>query len=160
MSKKSRKNIKVLTPPSNEISTTSPNENKKIIFSFEYLDTKNSKYSMSQISGNRISLQFHNEFFKVLKDYSQEENFRKKIKEDGRYRDRHHIHEIKWNDKQIKEPNFTCLNSKLMEQVKEDCWQLGINATTFRIHGFFIENIFYIVWLDPLHQLYHMKRYN
>ena len=55
MSKKSRKNIKVLTPPSNEISTTSPNENKKIIFSFEYLDTKNSKYSMSQISGNRIS---------------------------------------------------------------------------------------------------------
>ncbi len=158
MSKK--KHIKISNKPSNEIQAIPSTINKKIIFSFEYLDTKNSKYSMSQISDNRISLQFHNEFFKVLKDYSQEENFRKKIREDGRYRDRHHIHEIDWNDKQIKESNFTCLNSKLMEQVKDDCWQLGINATTFRIHGFFIENVFYIVWLDPFHQLYHMKKYN
>ena len=44
-----------------------------------------------------------------------------------------------------------------MEQIKDDCWQLGINSTTFRIHGFFIENVFYVVWLDPLHMLYESK---
>ena len=68
-----------------------------------------------------------------------------------------HIHPIDWSDPQIRESCFTSLESKLMEQVKEECWQLGINNNGFRIHGFFIENVFYVVWLDPLHQLYKRK---
>lgn len=44
-----------------------------------------------------------------------------------------------------------------MRQIKEECWQLGINNQGFRIHGYFIENIFYVVWFDPNHNMYERK---
>lgn len=112
------------------------NKSRKITFSYKYLDLSNSKYSMDNISDFRKAIQFYGEYHKKLKEYSGREN---------------------WNDQQIRESCFTCLNKDLMEQVKDDCWQLGINSTTFRIHGFFVGDTFYIVWLDPLHQLYPSK---
>ena len=157
MSKKSRKNIKVLTPPSNEISTTSPNENKKIIFSFEYFDEKESDFSMKQIANPKEAIRLYESLLKAMKNYSQID--RKKIHDERTYSSSNHIHSIKWQDEKCKKTSFTNLNKKLMEQIKEDCWQLGI-TTKFRIHGFFIENVFYVVWLDPLHKLYPMAKYN
>ncbi len=44
-----------------------------------------------------------------------------------------------------------------MRQIKDECWQLGINNQGFRIHGYFIGNIFYVVWLDPNHNMYERK---
>lgn len=152
------RNPKLSHKPSKEIPVTNiGNRSTKVLFSFEYLDTKNSKYSMSNITDNRLCIRFYNDFYKKISDYSKYDNFRKMINDDGRYRDRNHIHPIDWGDSKIRESCFTILDKKLMEQVKNDCWQLGINSTTFRIHGFFIGNVFYIVWLDPLHQLYASK---
>ncbi|MEP7363218.1 MAG: hypothetical protein ABI972_08180 [Acidobacteriota bacterium] len=51
------------------------------------------------------------------------------------------------------EPNgFPGLN----EQIQPDeFWQFGIIATRqWRVHGFFLDSVFYIVWLDPTHSLY------
>ncbi|NER33336.1 MAG: hypothetical protein F6J93_04585 [Oscillatoria sp. SIO1A7] len=60
-------------------------------------------------------------------------------------------HKIYWP--QTTEPNgFTCLNAELREQ---QAFQFEISANQYgRIHGFFINNIFYVVWLDPNHNLY------
>jgi hypothetical protein len=39
-------------------------------------------------------------------------------------------------------------------------WQFGLwgaegtTAGAFRVHGFIVEAVFYIVWLDPLHKLH------
>lgn len=43
----------------------------------------------------------------------------------------------------------------LDEQVEpEEYWQFGIRPDRrWRVHGFFIESVFYIVWLDPMHNL-------
>lgn len=40
-----------------------------------------------------------------------------------------------------------------------ECWQLRISKSDGRIHGFFIDNIFYIRFLDKEHNMYNDKRY-
>ena len=90
-----------------------------------------------------------------MKEYCNHEDFKKEIF--GRYGDVNRIHRIDWGDNRIRENSFTSLDTNLFLQIKDECWQLGINNETFRVHGFFIENVFYIVWLDPLHNLYHRK---
>lgn len=40
-----------------------------------------------------------------------------------------------------------------------DMWQIRISASKGGIHGLFIDNAFYVVWLDPQHNLYPDKRY-
>ncbi|MCT7952859.1 hypothetical protein NG798_23960 [Ancylothrix sp. C2] len=60
-------------------------------------------------------------------------------------------HEIKWSD--TTEPaGFTCLNSTLREQ---PAFQFAISSNEYgRVHGFLLDRIFYVVWLDPHHRLY------
>lgn len=144
-------------PQSLIVPSPQENENKKLVISFEYLCTDNNKYSMDDIGNNRDMIQYYKDFYQRINEYSQFENFKKEINENRKYRDRNHIHPINWKDPQIRESCFTSLNTALMEQIKDECWQLGINNHSFRIHGFFIENIFYVVWLDPLHKLYKRK---
>ena len=147
-----KKKPKTSSKPTNLIPITHiENKNKKILFSYEYLDLSNSKYMLNAIGDYKIYNQFVNDYLCKIQEYSTKE---KKEFSNKRWKDINHIHPIDWKAPQIREKNFTKLNSSLMEQIKEDCWQLGINSTTFRMHGFFIENVFYIVWLDPLHQLY------
>ena len=152
----SSKKPKISNKPQHQIPITDiTKKDKKFHISFEYLDSDNKKYSMDLVSNSREKIQFYNDLLKKINEYSKLDNFKLDIR--GRYSDTNHIHPINWRDDRIREKSFTCLNSSLMEQIKDDCWQLGINNQGFRIHGFFIENIFYIVWLDPKHNLYNMK---
>lgn len=149
---------KISTKPKNLLTTTSiNNKSNKLIISYEYLCLDNKKYSMSEIGNPKQTVCFYNDFNNRLKEYSQYDNFKKHISDNHGYRNKHHIHPIDWNDNRIREISFTSLKADLMEQIKGDCWQLGINNQGFRIHGFFIENVFYVVWLDPLHNLYNRK---
>jgi hypothetical protein len=60
-------------------------------------------------------------------------------------------HGIVWQD--TTEPNgFGIPNESVLVNVP---YQFQISANEYgRVHGFFSENIFYIVWLDPDHNLY------
>lgn len=60
-------------------------------------------------------------------------------------------HKIKWSD--TTEPNgFGIPNEDKLVDIP---YQFQISANEHgRVHGFFIENVFYIVWLDPDHNLY------
>jgi hypothetical protein len=46
-----------------------------------------------------------------------------------------------------------------LEQHEEDCLQFSISKANGRVHGFMIENVFYIVWMDPEHNLYPSKNH-
>ena len=60
-------------------------------------------------------------------------------------------HKIYW-PKTTETNGFTCLNSELRQQ---QAFQFEISANEHgRVHGFLVSNIFYIVWLDPHHNLY------
>jgi hypothetical protein len=41
------------------------------------------------------------------------------------------------------------------DQIVDTPYQFSLSSNEHgRIHGFFIDNLFYVVWLDPTHQLY------
>ncbi|MGI2906186.1 hypothetical protein [Tolypothrix sp. VBCCA 56010] len=49
----------------------------------------------------------------------------------------------------------TCFGLPNEEQLVDTPYQFQLSSNEHgRVHGFFIENVFYIVWLDPDHRLY------
>ncbi len=43
----------------------------------------------------------------------------------------------------------------LGQDIDDDAWQFQISSNQHgRVHGYFVTNVFYIVWLDPMHELY------
>ena len=60
------------------------------------------------------------------------------------------FHPIDWND-----TTQSSFGLPYEEQLVEQPYQFSLSVNEHgRIHGFFIENVFYIVWFDPTHQLY------
>lgn len=148
---------KISVKPASPVTATKfENDNTCLIISYKHLCLSNKKYSMDLVNDSKEKISYYDSLYKKLNEYSQHENFKKYVTNNHWYRNTNHIHLINWNDIKIKEACFSSLDKSLMDQVKNDCWQLGINQQ-FRIHGFFIENVFYIVWLDPLHNLYERK---
>lgn len=41
----------------------------------------------------------------------------------------------------------------------KNCYQLRISTSKGGIHGVFVENIFYVIWVDPLHNMYPDDRF-
>lgn len=41
----------------------------------------------------------------------------------------------------------------------KDCYQIRISKSKGGIHGVFYENVFYVIWLDPLHNMYPDYKY-
>lgn len=41
----------------------------------------------------------------------------------------------------------------------KDCYQLRISTSKGGIHGVFVNNVFYIIWVDPLHNMYPDDRF-
>lgn len=66
------------------------------------------------------------------------------------------VHHHNW-DKASAKYNF---HDDWFEQNNENCYQFSISKANGRVHGFLIKNIFYIVWLDPLHNLYPPRERN
>ncbi len=61
-------------------------------------------------------------------------------------------HRIDWADTSV--PNgFAHLNHAIRSQVVPYQFSLSSNEHG-RVHGFFVGDVFYVVWLDPTHQLY------
>lgn len=59
-------------------------------------------------------------------------------------------HAIDWN-----KTTETCFGFPNEEQLVDTPYQFQISSNEHgRVHGFFIETVFYIVWLDPEHKLY------
>ncbi len=62
-------------------------------------------------------------------------------------------HPIDWDDTTEK-----CFGIPGEEEIINIPYQFSLSSNEHgRIHGFFINEIFYIVWLDPDHQLYRSK---
>ena len=60
------------------------------------------------------------------------------------------FHPIHWND--TTQRSFGLPHE---DQLVEEPYQFSVSVNEHgRIHGFFIDNVFYIVWFDPYHRLY------
>lgn len=68
------------------------------------------------------------------------------------FRQSQYVHEIEWDS-----TNLDSFNIHQGQEYDEDAWQFGLSKAKGRIHGFFIGDFFYIVWLDPEHRLFDFK---
>ena len=115
----------------------------EIIFSFKYLDLLgNPKFSIAGCGESYLA-----KLLLRLKDLSRITYNEFVSSQSSALRS----HKIYWP--KTTEPNgFTCLNAELRQQ---QAFQFEISANEHgRVHGFLVSNIFYIVWLDPHHNLY------
>ena len=62
------------------------------------------------------------------------------------------FHRIDFSDPKVSETGFGINH---WEEYDDDAWQFSLSVNEHgRVHGFLIENVFYVVWFDPQHQLY------
>lgn len=63
-------------------------------------------------------------------------------------------HRIDWKKDNVSEDGFGILGDDGFYD--DHAWQMSISSNKYgRIHGFFDDNVFYVVWLDKNHNLYH-----
>ena len=60
-------------------------------------------------------------------------------------------HRLRWEE--TSEPTgFAHLNPQLREQ---EAWQFEISVNEHgRVHGLLLDNTFFVVWIDPKHEMY------
>ena len=111
-------------------------------FSFKYLQTQNEKFSIRDRPPNYFTA-----FLERLRDLSTLTAQEVKMNRSQSLR----CHPIKWRE--TTEPNgFGIPNEKELVTIP---YQFSLSTNEHgRVHGFFIEDMFYIVWLDPNHNLY------
>ena len=61
------------------------------------------------------------------------------------------FHQIDFTDRSVTENSFGIIG----EDIDDDAWQFTLSSNEHgRVHGYFVDEVFYVVWLDPDHQLY------
>jgi hypothetical protein len=113
-----------------------------VSFSFRYYQDDIEKFSIAKRDARYLA-----SLLRRLRDLSQL-NAKEMINNQSKSL---RCHKIDWQD--TTEPNgFGIVNE---DQLVNTPYQFQISANEYgRVHGFFSENIFYIIWLDPEHNLY------
>ena len=119
-------------------------DDKNVVFSFELLD-RNEYFNIDCTCPN-----WSLDLMDVLQSVSSVT--RKQFKSDTRFRSgTYRIH----NHENAEPPIAFPVNDISMKEVE----QIRFGASKGGIHGFMVENVFYIVWLDPLHNMYPSERH-
>lgn len=121
---------------------------QEVIFSWRFFDRTHKFFNMGNIDSSWfISL------LDCLQDVSRltVDEFRQQSERRGL-----RVHPHNWEKASAK---FD-MPKDWFEQYRENCLQFSISKANGRVHGILIDNIFYIVWLDPLHNLYPPKERN
>lgn len=111
-------------------------KNAKVVFSFEFFDRSTELFNL----GNTCVHWFVS-LLDVLKDITS--------KTYNEFKNNHYsfydLHPIDWNKTSTR---FVFMNEQL------EAYQFRLSKSKGRVQGFFIDNVFYIVWLDRHHNLY------
>jgi hypothetical protein len=115
-----------------------------ITFSFKYFQDKHSKFSCNSKDATYWLTLL--ERLKALSSLTAQELL---VNRSSSLR----CHPIKWEE--TSESKFGLPNE---EQLVDTPYQFSLSSNEHgRVHGFFIDQVFYIIWLDPNHQLYPTK---
>ena len=143
----SLKKIPKVNPPHSQfIPKQVTGGNSKIVFSFEHLDFTNPYYNCNGMCDKGIKNCF--EKLKAYSSFTIEDLFSNKGNNTIRF------HGIK-KEEVTDWPEYLEHN----EQLEDSFYQISFGMSKGRAHGVIIENIFYVIWLDPHHFLYHNKRF-
>jgi len=128
----------LIVPPAKQLDDIIP-----LCFSFKHLDLYgNAKFCLEKCAEGYLD-----KFLCRLRDLSglSVKDFRTNKNKALR------IHRLRWEE--TSEPaGFACLNPQLKEQ---EAWQFEISANEHgRVHGVLLDNTFFVVWIDPRHEMY------
>lgn len=127
--------------PSSRIKPTKVEPPRGISFSYRYFKDSNNKFSISTKDARYLEA-----FIQTLRDLSTMTINEITVTNAKSLR----CHAIDWN-----QTTETCFGLPNEEQLVDTPYQFQLSSNEYgRVHGFFIENVFYIVWLDPDHRLY------
>ncbi|HXA50671.1 MAG TPA: hypothetical protein VNV86_10225 [Candidatus Acidoferrum sp.] len=119
-----------------------PPSDSGVAFSFKHLDLTSEKFSLDSCRENYLHKFL--ERLKALNGLSIQEIRTNKSRS-------LRAHPIDWA-RTTEEKGFWFLNEQLRNL---DAWQFEISSNEHgRVHGFFIDRLFYVVWIDPNHLLY------
>lgn len=113
-----------------------------VTFSFKYLDlSSNPKFDLARCDDVAFLTSLLEEFREICQG---------KICDLAEFANRRHNHLIDFSGT-TEQNGFYHLPEQIDPEV---CWQFAVQEHhKWRVHGFFISSVFYIVWLDPDHQL-------
>ncbi|BAY33673.1 hypothetical protein NIES2107_55730 [Nostoc carneum NIES-2107] len=144
MSKKKIKKTEIAKESTSGIKPTKLKPLQGISFSFKYYQDSNSKFSCSE--KEVIYWLTLLERLKAISSLTAQELL---VNRSSSLR----CHPIRWEE--TSERGFGLPNE---EQLVDTPYQFSLSSNEHgRVHGFFINEIFYIVWLDPYHLLYAEK---
>jgi len=143
MAKRSRIRVTRIQPKVKGIKPTQVRDIEKVSFNLKNLREKKTKkkfeYAKCKV----------NYFLTLIDRFRAVCNMTRKDMWRNRLPLKHHPIDFK-KDKGITEKSFD-----LGQDVDDDAWQFSLTANEHgRVHGYFVGNVFYVVWLDPDHQLY------
>lgn len=111
-------------------------------FSFKYVDLNHETFTFSERD---------NEYFQRLFDRLKSLSQMRAAEMRGSNSKALRCHPITWAATKMPD-GFTHLNKQLRDL---DAWQVQIEKELYgRLHGFFIDDVFFVVWFDPEHSLY------
>ncbi|TAF05171.1 MAG: hypothetical protein EAZ77_14545 [Nostocales cyanobacterium] len=143
--KKIKKSNHSQVSSASKIKSTQVEHSQLITFSYKYLKNNHEKFSISQKSQEYI-VKYSEVLFERLRDISSMTYYDMTVTNARSLR----CHPIDWYD-----TTETCFGLVNEEQLVSQPYQFQLSSNEYgRVHGFFIEYVFYIVWLDPDHLLY------
>ncbi|MDX2271052.1 MAG: hypothetical protein NW237_03760 [Cyanobacteriota bacterium] len=125
------------------IKATAPPSFQGVSFSFRYLDSHHPKFSV-----NHKDIHYLIALLERWRSLCSQTALELKQSRSPALR----CHPIDWDDPKVSESSFGIPNQ---EQLVDIPYQIAISANEHgRLHGFFIKEVFYVVWMDPDHNLY------
>lgn len=133
--KPEKKNVKRIAPNNVNLNI----ENQRVLFSFESLE-RNEYFNL-----DGTCARWSSDLFDAMQKASK---ITMKEIHAGNYSGKKSPFRIHRHEK-AKPPCAVPHNISL-----DDLWQIRISRSKGGIHGLFVDNIFYVLWLDPQHNLY------
>ncbi|HUA19015.1 MAG TPA: hypothetical protein VMB25_09745 [Bryobacteraceae bacterium] len=111
-----------------------------VVLSFKYLDLANNQ----KFAVQRCDVEFLQALLVELSEICQG-----KVSDLAEFVNRRHNHQLDFSN--TSEPDGFVLPEQVEPEVY---WQFAVQEHySWRVHGFFIQSVFYVVWLDPAHRL-------
>ena len=121
----------------------SDSKQQKINLSFDFLDRENELFNMGEAETEWfIDLM---DTYKLLTGITKKQLF-------GEYKEKFKPHPYK----DIEKLNF---NNEMLTNPQYEAWQLRISKSKGRLHGFFVENTYYVIYIDRWHNMYDDPKY-
>jgi hypothetical protein len=144
------KNPSAFSRPSNKLSVNNIRESlgknsSKLVFSFEFFDRTEYCFSLGGVTS------VCDNWFVSLLDTIKELSSKTWV--EAASESHYNIHDHDWGKTNFK------FNFDFDTLYQLDCYQFALSAGKGRVHGFKIDNIFYVYWLDPNHKMYDVSGY-